>query len=220
MPKIYFYKLTVDNGGAPCVHNDLLSLAICKPILRKTAMKHDLVFGFAADSLERHSENRLIYVASVAERLPNGTYYTSGEYAHRGDCIYRLNGKRFEWRHGSLHHGPDHLEHDLGKSPVYERANVLLSRDFRYFGKSGTAEYKTEFTLVRDAVEGLGRGHRVHHSRELYDEFVRMKEWLWKKYRHTVNGGPTTQPSHSVCHRSRSCGVVESLIERKVARNV
>lgn len=34
MPKIYFYKLTADNGGAPCVQDGLLSLAICKPMIR------------------------------------------------------------------------------------------------------------------------------------------------------------------------------------------
>jgi hypothetical protein len=32
-----FYKLTADNGGAPCVRYGLLSLAICKPMIRKTA---------------------------------------------------------------------------------------------------------------------------------------------------------------------------------------
>jgi len=37
MPKIYFYKLTCDDGGAPCVQDGLLSLAICKPMIRSTA---------------------------------------------------------------------------------------------------------------------------------------------------------------------------------------
>jgi hypothetical protein len=31
--RIYFYKLTADNGGAPCVEDGLLSLAICKPAI-------------------------------------------------------------------------------------------------------------------------------------------------------------------------------------------
>ena len=26
---IYFYKLTTDNGGAPCVYGSVLSLAVC-----------------------------------------------------------------------------------------------------------------------------------------------------------------------------------------------
>jgi len=37
MARIYFYKLTTDDGGAPCVQDGLLSLAICKPMIRGTA---------------------------------------------------------------------------------------------------------------------------------------------------------------------------------------
>ena len=55
MHNIYFYKLTADNGGAPCVRYGLLSLAICKPMIRKTAKEGDLVFGFAANSLHRYN---------------------------------------------------------------------------------------------------------------------------------------------------------------------
>ena len=49
--KVYVYKLTVDNGGAPCVVSGRLSLAICKPIIRKVALEGSWIFGFAADSL-------------------------------------------------------------------------------------------------------------------------------------------------------------------------
>ena len=42
MPRIYFYKLTTDNGGAPCVQDNLLSLAICKPMIRMAAQVGDL----------------------------------------------------------------------------------------------------------------------------------------------------------------------------------
>lgn len=51
-PRIYFYKLVADNGGAPCVENGLLSLAICKPMIRKTAKEGDLILGFAGNSLK------------------------------------------------------------------------------------------------------------------------------------------------------------------------
>jgi hypothetical protein len=37
MPKIYIYKLTSDDGGAPCVRDGILSLAICKPWIRSVA---------------------------------------------------------------------------------------------------------------------------------------------------------------------------------------
>lgn len=33
MTNIYFYKMTVDNNGAPCAHSGKLTLAICNSIL-------------------------------------------------------------------------------------------------------------------------------------------------------------------------------------------
>jgi hypothetical protein len=63
MPRQYLYKLTVDNGGAPCVQDGLLSLAICKPMIRSTARINDWLFGFAGKSL--HPDQRLIFIARV-----------------------------------------------------------------------------------------------------------------------------------------------------------
>ena len=116
MPRTYFYKLTTDDGGAPCVKDGLLSLAICKPMIRSTANKGDLIFGFAANSL--HSDNRLLYIARVTDKLINGLYYITGKFARREDCIYQKHGDRFEWRPGSLHHGEGDLVHDWGDIPI------------------------------------------------------------------------------------------------------
>jgi hypothetical protein len=168
MSKIYFYKLTVDGGGAPCVHNSLISLAICKPMIRRTAEAGDLLFGFAASSL--HRDNRLIYIAKVTETSDSGEYYAAVRFARRPDRIYRRRDGRFEWCQGALYHGPKHLKHDLGEHPEYPRARVLLSSDFRYFGADGTADYKSRFPAVRRAVAGLGRGHRLRHHKSLAAE--------------------------------------------------
>jgi len=84
---LFVYRLTTDDGGAPCVVNGLLSLAICKPMIRKKAKPGDLIFGFAANSL--HSDNRLIYVARVAKAIPGGDYYRQRQYAGRPDRIYK-----------------------------------------------------------------------------------------------------------------------------------
>jgi len=166
--RIYFYKLTTDDGGAPCVQDGLLSLAICKPMIRSTAEKGDLVFGFAANSL--HADNQLIYIARLTDKVRNGDYYE--RFARRGDCVYERCGGRFAWRQGALHHGQNHLVHDLGMHPDYARANVLLSNDFRYFGAHGSANYKAQYPLIKDAVENLGQGHRVHHGEPLRTEFL------------------------------------------------
>ncbi len=208
MSRVYFYKLTADNGGAPCMQGGLLSLAICKPMIRSTAEAGDLIFGFAANSL--HSDNRLIYIAVVMERVQNGGYYAQSGFFGRADCIYERRGVRFVRRPGALHHRPDDLVHDLGEFPGYPKANVLLSSDFRYFGANGTEEYKSKFPLVKDAVESLGRGHRVWHDEQLWMELLALKHYVWKQTKRKATGKPTSAPKHGASHRSRSCGVLSA----------
>jgi hypothetical protein len=208
MPKIYFYKLTVDDGGAPCVEKELLSLSICKPMLRRTAEKEDIVIGFAANSL--HADNRLIYVARVNEKLENGDYYRLGTYNRRADCIYEWRGRRFEQRAGALYHGSDgDLGHDLGRHPNYPRANTLLSREFCYYGASGSDAYKKAFPLVSGAVAALGQGHRVHHDAKLLSELEKLARWTCELDGACIQGKPKSAPRCGVSHRGGGCGVAE-----------
>jgi hypothetical protein len=179
MRHVYLYKLTADNGGAPCVERGLLSLAICKPMIRCNAKEEDLIFGFAANSLHP-KDNRLIYAARVTQSVHNGEYYKSSRYTARGDCIYRFRSGKFIWRRGAQHHGPDDLVHDLGTYPKYPRATVLLSTDFRYFGKAASDVYKSKFPIVGKAVESLGRGLRVRHDPALRDQLLAMERWIWR----------------------------------------
>jgi Nucleotide modification associated domain 2 len=207
VPRTYFYKLTCDDGGAPCVKDGLLSLAICKPKIRSRADKGDLIFGFAAKSL--HFDNRLLYIARVTDKLFNGDYYTTGKFAQREDCVYQKSDGRFEWRPGSLHHGKGDLVHDLGRHPYYERANVLLCDDFRYFGKNGTADYKSNYPLIKTAVETLGQGHRVHHGEPLRQQLQAFMLQIWNEIREKEAGKRTSEPQRGACHRSRSCGILD-----------
>lgn len=200
---IYFYKLVADGGGAPCIQRELLSLAICKPMIRRKAKQGDLILGFAANSLSR--DNRLIYAARISKRLTGQDYYTSDRYTQRADCIYDYRNERFVRRKGARHHRPEDLPHDLGKPSRYLRAYVLISRNFRYFGKAGTAEYKKLFPLVKRAVERLGRAHRVHHDLRLRDQFLEMEDWICESTTKRVLGPPTSAPSRRLCYNGGSC---------------
>jgi hypothetical protein len=207
MGRIYFYKLTTDDGGAPCVHDGLLSLAICKPMIRGTASVGDLIFGFAANSM--HRDNCLLYVAQVTEKVGDGRYYADTQFASREDCVYERRGNRLIWRPGSRHHGADHVVHDLGEAPDYPKANVLLSTDYRYLGKDGSADYKTRYPAIKEAVEALGRGHRVQPDEPLRIELLQLKRDVWRDYQDTREGRPSSAPRCGVSHRGRSCGVLE-----------
>ena len=76
--KIYFYKMIVDNGGAPCVQDGLLSLAICKPQIRSTIDTNDFIIGFGSNVLD----NKLIYIAKITDKLLDGEYYKQEKYYH------------------------------------------------------------------------------------------------------------------------------------------
>lgn len=202
--KIYVYKLTVDNGGAPCIHGGLLSLAICKPKIRSVANEGDLILGFGA---KRYGE-RLLYVAEVTEKPKTGEYYRSKKYRQRHDCIYRdAHGNAQRKEDAKYHHKSDERRKDVGMH--FEIAHVLLSRDFRYFGKEGKDEYMRNFPLLAKLVKKLKRGHRVNYSKPVSCALLELKNQVWRKYRRMKIGSPTDDDRTRVCNSdspSAQCG--------------
>jgi len=189
--RYYFYKMTTDDGGAPCCSGGLLSLAICKPAIRSTAQEGDIVFGFAADSIsQRHG---LIYVAEVTKRLEHGDYYKQHEYSDRGDCIYEWDGKQYHWRRAKQYHlNEEMLPHDLGaEAGGYARANVLLSSSFRYFGSNPLEIDTGAFPLLLAKLHALKQGHRVNHPEDLRRELTRLRDNAFQESSESVCGRPT-----------------------------
>lgn len=180
MARRFLYKMTSIAGAAPCVEDGLLSLAICKPMIRRTAQVGDLLVGVAANSA--FADNRLVYVARVTGKLEQGAYYRERAYRQRPDCIYEWAGGRFDVRDGALFHGTqDELAHDIGPHPGYARAHTLLSTEFRYFGRDGTTEYRSRHPHLANAVNRLGRGHRVNHGQAVEREIEALFAQLMRE---------------------------------------
>jgi hypothetical protein len=137
------------------VERGLLSLAICKPKIRTRAEPGDVIFGFTANSLD--PKNCLIYIAKLTDKAHHGEYFRLRKYARRRDCIFKMRGNRFEWKKGAVCHGPDDLVHDLGSSPDYPKAEVLLSDDFDTLAGK-------ELLSIRSATSRSGKPSR--HSVE------------------------------------------------------
>ena len=160
MSKFFVYKLITDNGGAPCVTSDLLSLAICKPSIRSAAYPGDWIFGFGDnDGLN----NRLIYIAEVTGKLTNSAYYLASAFRDRDDCIYSRDlGGHLQHRRGARFHGTDRDKRkDVGDYPEYRRANVVLSTNFRYYGRAASPPIEP---VLRAFVRGLIQGHRSNFT--------------------------------------------------------
>ena len=197
--RTYLYKLTSDRGGAPCAtppdpgQDPLLTLAICKPAIRRTAQPGDRILGITSHSLANRDGYPLcavIYAAIVQEGIEARNYFAPGTtFASRPDCIYEFhqqNGRAAHAGRTNLHRAPANLLKDLGTYPYYRNGRVLLADDFRYFG-SAAIPIPPRLHLLYAAAESLGQGHRVYtttdpESREA-DTLFRA---LWKlPTRHT-----------------------------------
>lgn len=193
---IYVYKMVVDNGGAPCVSNGLLTLAICKPMIRKMAAVGSLIFGFGG--IGKDYDERLIYIAEVTDKLEKSDYYRQPQYARRRDCIYHVvNGRPVVKNDARYHRNGDQLQHDVGFN--FERAFVLVSRNFRYLGKQGTKNYQTEIAKL---IKSMKRGHRVNYSPEVFEELIKLKTQIWKDLPDNFKGEPTDTDLSKPCNDS------------------
>jgi hypothetical protein len=167
MSKVYLYKMTVDAGGAPCVYDGMLSLAICKPAIRRTASFGDFILGFAGNSL--YENNCLVFVAQVGHPV-SGIEYYSKKYERRPDCIYEYFDGSYRWRSGAMYHSPTNLTHDLGEPPDYESAKVLLvekSSDFRYFRDFCPIDYRSKYGELAKFIREMRQGHRINLTESL-----------------------------------------------------
>lgn len=173
MGRTYLYKLTSDRGGAPCAlapeegEEGVLSLAICKPAIRRTAVPGDRILGVASRALERsdgYPHAAVIYAAVVGEALDARDYFEAGGgFEVRPDCIYRFHRETGEAVHrgvSRLHAGAEHVAKDLGRYPLYRNGRVLVCREFRYFGAEAV-RIPARLGLLTEAAETLGQGHRV-----------------------------------------------------------
>ncbi len=161
--KIFRYILTVDNGGAPHVTSSLLSLAICKPAIREQAEVGDIILGFAGKTLAGNSgrvlPGSLIYAARVTRKLVRGEYYRGAAYQDRHDCIYEFVGERLQRRPKARYHSVADMARDVGPWP-HERAAVLLSTSFRYFGRRADESLLGEFPRLKSEARKPYRGYR------------------------------------------------------------
>lgn len=179
-------------------------MAICKGQIRAKAKRGDWIFGFGGRTT---IGERLIYIALVTEKLPKGEYYGTPKYQRRLDCIYEWKGNELKWRKGSKLHIGGSLS-DIGEPP-HTKAAVLLSSDFRYFGRAGTGDYKTRYPILADAIYRLRQGHRVNHLPALENELRALRREIWSKHQRKKIGKPTDADLSKWCNTTEGplgCG--------------
>ncbi len=148
MTCLYIYRLTDDSGFAPCVENDLLSLACCKGgqirngKIINTGLRHRVGICREADYREDDVyilgifKNKMLYLAKVTSVVTMEEYY-SGISKGRTDDIYSfVNGelvRNRKLRNQNVHTDPDRMKKDIaGKY-------VILSNDYIYLGEDAVS---------------------------------------------------------------------------------
>jgi Nucleotide modification associated domain 2 len=197
----FVYKLTSDDGGAPCVYDGVLTLAICKPMIRAAARKRDWLFGFGGKS--KPMSERLIYIAEVTDVFADAKYYSDGVFRTRPDCIYQMADGRLRIKPNARYHADgNQLIRNVGDHPDYKNATVLLSSNFRYFGIQGDCSYQQAYPRIAQLLRAMTQGHRVNHG---LDDDLRNLQWeIWGKFQR-MKIGEATQRQTSCSIRAVVC---------------
>ena len=190
--KLYSYIVAADSGFAPNPFNGVLTLACCKPMIRRSAGVGDWVVGLSGRG------ERVVYAMHVAEVFSFNDYWADPRFqrkkpdrsspsaaVRRGDNIYEPYGMGTFRQLPSSHSKRDgtenleSLQHDLGGR------HVLVAHEFVYFGGDGP-ELPPELGFLV-----VGRGHRCHFSTEQVEMASR---WLASQAR-GIQGRPARWPA-------------------------
>lgn len=143
--RLFSYKLAHDSGFAPNPFHGFMTLANCKPQIRKSKKVGDWVAGFTSKQLNKDSagNERLVYLMRVTDKIDYSEYWNNSKYSCKkpspyfenefgiaGDNIYRPDGNNGFIQIENKNHGKDAMSHDLGGQ------YVLVSDEFYYFGES------------------------------------------------------------------------------------
>jgi len=174
VPNLYKYVITHDTGKAPCIDNNLLTLCICKPKIRKTAKVGDWVLATASKQ-KISREPRIVYAAKITKKITMEQYALENEV--RQDKIYSFDGLSLRHNGSSTHSEPYDQKTDIGG--VF----CLVSNEFWYFGNMAI-ELPKELSFLYH----FGRGHSKIRDQLLLE--------VTEKYFSGIEPGILGKPNH------------------------
>lgn len=190
--KLYSYIVKHDTGFSPNPFWGCCTLADCKPAIRRTAEVGDWIVGLSPKACG----NRVVFAMEVDEILDYASYNRDGRFTNkipdysRGEVVWRAGDNIYKplptggfQQLRSMHsrgdeETPETKAHDLGG------VNVLVARNFYYFGGSGP-----ELPQHLEELK-VGRAHKNRFTRETIRDFL---EFI-SSYPQGVSAPPTEWP--------------------------
>lgn len=202
---IFRYRLTSDTGCAPCVDNDLFSLACCKGGQYRNGnfIKRGLRYFIGALWNEQNEilndyeiyvsgifENKLLFLAKITDVIDMIEYYNHNEvnkkYRNRKDDIYYIkNGKLERNKFNYNFHGYDNKQHGKDIAGKY----VLLSDEFIYYGREAIPCDDTILSYFPKTRGEFPKGRNKYRPTDiLTDSNIKESETLYNLIKELCGG--------------------------------
>ncbi len=187
--RLYSYVMTDDTGFAPNTDHGFLTLACCKPGIRKGAERGNWVLGVCGKGLANKKlcpgPYHIVFLAEVYNVVTFEEYWNNDQYKKKnpnpcfpnGDNLYGKRGRHTPVKrlaHSIHHQKAEEQKRDLNG------INVLIAKRFCYFGNKGpcAANWKSMFPYNEDGAPI--RPYRVITDGPLINRFV---NWVQCSYR-------------------------------------
>lgn len=194
--KAYRYVVDHDYGHAPNYDAPVVTLALCKPSIRRRAAVGDLIVGFQGRKVGG-DPHAVRWAGIVSERLPFADYWNDTRFdskkptsTNRGDNIYFDEGGRLRQIWNRIH-SPADAKKDLGGTYV-----LCLERAWRF--DSRTAQRMPAEIDLSIALP-FRRGHRVTSLSK--SQLDRIVAWFEK-----IDPGSAGIVAPDLSDDDRNCG--------------
>lgn len=198
--RLFSYKMINDSGFAPNPFHGFMTLANCKPGIRRSKKIGDWIAGFTSKELSGDvvGDERLIYLMKVTDKIDYCEYWSNPFYKSKipdldsdivenkaGDNIYKPdNIEGFVQVPNKNHFGND-IKRDLGGK------YILVSDCFYYFGAS--AIYIPNDIRPSIPQGQSSQGNRTH-NKEKAERFI---NYIQNKYEPGLLGLPHKWPKRN-----------------------
>lgn len=184
--RLFCYKMKDDTGFAPNPFHGFLTLANCKPLIRKCKVEGDWIAGFTSKALngDKVGEERLIYLMKVTKKITYVEYWNNSDYECKKPC---LDASDFEERAGDNIYKPN-AKHSFGYEQIINKNHiesdkehdlpgkyVLVSDQFYYFGNNPLEIHQEYRPNIPKSQSGHGNRTKELDRIELFINYVESK---------------------------------------------
>lgn len=198
--KLYSYIVAKDYGLAPNPFWDELTLNVCKPKIRQSAIIDDWIIGTGSKNVKqkngstKNHSGRLVYAMKVTKKMTMADYdqYCKDNLKKKIAFIDRKDWRKivgdsiYDFSQGDIPRLRKVLHKEKDKKRDLSGKYTLLSKHFYYFGNE-TIKIPNEFVDIIKKEQG----HLINRDTLLLNNFV---SWLTQNFeKNKLYGDPQLQ---------------------------